>query len=98
MIFQEVIIGMQLEAPAVLGLGQVAPEVPVLVEQADQIVDNETVVMVQRTQVLEVVLMDGLVEVQQDGDIIVTETLNVTAEGNQIQHGIGHGLDGSRRS
>ena len=66
MIFQEVIIGMQLEAPAVLGLGQVAPEVPVLVEQADQIVDNKTVAMVQRIQVLEVVLMDGLVEVQQE--------------------------------
>ena len=66
MIFQEVIIGMQLEAAAVLGLGQVAPEVPVLVEQADQIVDNETVAMVQRIQVLEVVLMDGLVEVQQE--------------------------------
>ena len=66
MIFQEVIIGMQLEAAAVLGLGQVAPEVPVLVEQADQIVDNETVAMVQRIQVLEVVLMDMLVEVQQE--------------------------------
>ena len=66
MIFQEVIIGMQLEAAAVLGLGQVAPEVPVLVEQADQIVDNKTVAMVQRIQVLEVVLMDGLVEVQQE--------------------------------
>ena len=66
MIFQEVIIGMQLEAAAVLGLGQVAPEVPVLVEQADQIVDNKTVAMIQRIQVLEVVLMDGLVEVQQE--------------------------------
>ena len=66
MIFQEVIIGMQLEAPAVLGLGQVALEVPVLVEQADQEMDNVTVVMVQRTQVPEVVLMDGLVEVQQE--------------------------------
>ena len=66
MIFQEVIIGMQLEAPAVLGLGQVVPEVPVLVEQVDQIVDSEMVAMVQRIQVLEVVLMDGLVEVQQE--------------------------------
>ena len=66
MIFQEVIIGMQLEEVAVLGLGQVAPEVPVLVEQVDQIVDSEMVAMVQRIQVLEVVLMDGLVEVQQE--------------------------------
>ncbi len=31
---------------------------------------------------------DVLVEVQRDGDIIVTETLNVTAQGNQIQRGI----------
>jgi hypothetical protein len=66
MIFQEVIIGMQLEEVAVLGLGQVAPEVPVLVEQVDQIVDSKMVAMVQRIQVLEVVLMDGLVEVQQE--------------------------------
>ena len=66
MIFQEVIIGMQLEAAAVPMLGQVAQVVLVLVAQVDQIVDSEMVAMVQRIQVLEVVLMDGLVEAQQE--------------------------------
>lgn len=31
---------------------------------------------------------DVLIEVENSGDVIVTETLNVTAEGNQIQRGI----------
>src|SRR5688572_33391265 len=31
---------------------------------------------------------DVLVEVETSGDVVVTETINVTAEGNQIQRGI----------
>lgn len=33
-------------------------------------------------------LFDVLVEVERDGDIVVTETINVTAEGDQIRRGI----------
>lgn len=32
---------------------------------------------------------DVLVELETSGDVTITETLNVTAEGNQIQRGIG---------
>jgi uncharacterized membrane protein YgcG len=33
-------------------------------------------------------LFDVAIEVEQDGDIVVTETINVTAEGDQIRRGI----------
>ena len=66
MTFLEVISGMQLEEVAEPGEEQVVPVVQVLVDKVDQIVDSEVVVMVQRTQVLEEALMDGMVELQQE--------------------------------
>ena len=66
MTFLEVISGMQLEEVEEPGEEQVVPVVQVLVDKVDQIVDSEAVVMVQRIQVLEEALMDGLVELQQE--------------------------------
>ena len=66
MTFLEVISGMQLEEVEELMQEQVVPVVQVLVDKVDQIVDSEVVVMVQRTQVLEEALMDGMVELQQE--------------------------------
>ena len=66
MIFLEVISGMQLEEVEELMQEQVVPVVQVLVDKVDQIVDSEVVVMVQRIQVPEEVLMDGMVDLQQE--------------------------------
>ena len=66
MTFLEVISGMQLEEVEELMQEQVVPVVQVLVDKVDQIVDSEVVVMVQRTQVLEEALMDGMVDLQQE--------------------------------
>ena len=66
MTFLEVISGMQLEEVEEPGEEQVVPVVQVLVDKVDQIVDSEVVAMVQRTQVLEEALMDGMVELQQE--------------------------------
>ena len=66
MTFLEVISGMQLEEVEEPGEEQVVPVVQVLVDKVDQIVDSEMVVMVQRIQVPEGVLMDGMVDLQQE--------------------------------
>ena len=66
MTFLEVISGMQLEEVAEPGEEQVVPVVQVLVDKVDQIVDSEAVAMVQRIQVLEEALMDGMVDLQQE--------------------------------
>tara|TARA_E500000081_G_scaffold6702_1_gene7870 strand:- start:14 stop:523 length:510 start_codon:yes stop_codon:yes gene_type:complete len=66
MTFLEVISGMQLEEVEELMQEQVVPVVQVLVDKVDQIVDSEVVVMVQRIQVPEEVLMDGMVDLQQE--------------------------------
>ena len=66
MTFLEVISGMQLEEVEEPGEEQVVPVVQVLVDKVDQIVDSEMVVMVQRIQVLEEALMDGMVDLQQE--------------------------------
>ena len=66
MTFLEVISGMQLEEVEEPGEEQVVPVVQVLVDKVDQIVDSEAVVMVQRIQVLEEALMDGMVDLQQE--------------------------------
>ena len=57
---------MQLEEVEEPGEEQVVPVVQVLVDKVDQIVDSEMVVMVQRIQVPEGVLMDGMVDLQQE--------------------------------
>ena len=66
MTFLEVISGMQLEEVEEPGEEQVVPVVQVLVDKVDQVVDSEMVVMVQRIQVPEGVLMDGMVDLQQE--------------------------------